>query len=222
LEHRAIGRPTAGSSEPWQTGQPARLKKGPKSSRLWPNHSAIARETDLIMVNPRPSISRPTLSERLWRTDGVGKLFCQAPIACLATPRFGGNRLEQNVLCRVNNASCARRQDGRQMRIRDDNKTSHLKSALIHALALADQVDYEVRRWLFALERGASSPPRKTEVSRRPCGLTSDIQYAIGRRLPEVYPLEQSVPAGVASLLSQFEQQGNQLPKRRDSYPRAA
>ena len=108
------------------------------------------------------------------------------------------------------------------MRTGDDNKTSHLKSALIHSLALADQVDYEVRRWVFALERGTSSPPRKTEVSRRPCGLTSDIHHAIGRRLPEVYPLEQSVPDGLASLLSQFEQQGNQLLKRRDSYPRAA
>jgi hypothetical protein len=108
------------------------------------------------------------------------------------------------------------------MRIRDDNKTSHLKSALIHALALADQVDYEVRRWLFALERGTSLPPRKAEVSGRPCGLTSDIQDAIGRRLREVYPLEQSVPARLASFLSQFEQQANLLPKRRDSYPRAA
>jgi len=33
--------PGEGKSEPRQTGQPAR---GPKSSRLWPNHSAIASE----------------------------------------------------------------------------------------------------------------------------------------------------------------------------------
>jgi hypothetical protein len=100
------------------------------------------------------------------------------------------------------------------MRTRNDNKTSHLKGALTHALALADQVDYEVGRWLFALGRGISSPPYKKEVSARPCGLTSDIQDAIGWRLREAYPLEQSFPAGLASLVSQFEQQANPLPKR--------
>jgi hypothetical protein len=131
-------------------------------------------------------------------------------------------RLEQNVLCRVNNARLRWRQNGRHMRTRDDNKTSHLKGALTHALALADQVDYEIGRWVFALGQGISLPPCKKEVSAPPRGLTSDIQDAIGQRLREAYPLEQSVPAGLAGLLSRFEQQANPLPKRRDGYPKAA
>jgi hypothetical protein len=140
----------------------------------------------------------------------------------LGGPKIWRDRLEQNVLCRVNNARLRWRQNGRHMRTRDDNKTSHLKGALTHALALADQVDYEIGRWLFALGQGISLPPCKKEVSAPPRGLTSDIQDAIGQRLREAYPLEQSVPAGLAGLLSRFEQQANPLPKRRDGYPKAA
>jgi hypothetical protein len=133
----------------------------------------------------------------------------------LGGPKIWRDRLEQNVLCRVNNARLRWRQNGRHMRTRDDNKTSHLKGALTHALALADQVDYEIGRWLFALGQGISLPPCKKEVSAPPRGLTSDIQDAIGQRLREAYPLEQSVPAGLAGLLSRFEQQANPLPEER-------
>ena len=77
-------------------------------------------------------------------------------------------------------------------------------------LRRADQLDYVVRRRLMPVpfEKATRSMPLKEAPSRR-SGLSSDIQDAIGQRLRAQYALERSMPARLANLLREFEQQDN-------------
>ncbi len=96
-------------------------------------------------------------------------------------------------------------------------------------LRRADQLDYMVRRRLIPIpfEKETRSMPHKSmphkEASIRRSGLSSDIQDAIGQRLRAEYALERSMPARLANLLREFEQQNNKPEAfARDGYASAA
>ena len=82
-------------------------------------------------------------------------------------------------------------------------------------LRRANQLDYVVRRRLIPVpfEKATRSMPQKEAPIRR-SGLSSDIQDAIGQRLRAQYALERSMPARLANLLREFEQQDNTPEKR--------
>jgi hypothetical protein len=83
----------------------------------------------------------------------------------------------------------------------------------------ADRVDYAIRRWVIpvppvvnrpvAATRGASQSAPHSDVSRSKVLLT-EIQAAVGRCLRAEYDTALPIPARLANLLRQLEQQNGQ------------
>jgi hypothetical protein len=89
---------------------------------------------------------------------------------------------------------------------RKEDSFGRLLSGVEQSLHLADEIDRRVRRWLIpiALEQSTSSPARN-EVHPPPGSVPSHARDAIGRRLQAEYPVEQFMPARLATLLNRLE-----------------
>jgi hypothetical protein len=104
-----------------------------------------------------------------------------------------------------------RNDDRKVSRARFGRSGARLLAFAKRSLEAADHVDHKVRRLLFPVTygRGMSSAREGS-----PAALPRDVQDAIGRQLRAGYPVEQSVPATLASLLGQFEAGSSAAPMR--------